>query len=42
MKLTVLICRADGTQNLEEREFPDNWLEVAPSDTRQTKENTSQ
>jgi hypothetical protein len=31
MTIEVLLCRADGTQELETREVPENWLgEPAP------------
>lgn len=26
MKIKVLVCSADGTQTIEEREVPDDWF----------------
>lgn len=26
MTITVLVCRADGTQSLEQREVPESWF----------------
>lgn len=27
MTLEILVCKPDGTQTVELKEFPDNWLE---------------
>ena len=32
MTITVLVCRADGTQTLEQREVPENWFEDAEAE----------
>lgn len=28
MTISVLVCRPDGTQTFEDREVPDNWLDM--------------
>lgn len=28
MTIEVLVCRTDGTQEIEIREVPDNWFQV--------------
>ena len=28
MIIEVLVCRADGTQEAEQREVPDNWFDT--------------
>lgn len=33
MTITVLVCRPDGTQSLENREVPDDWLDISESGT---------
>lgn len=30
MIIDVIVCREDGTQELERREVADNWFEIAP------------
>lgn len=32
MTITVLVCRADGTQTLEQREVPEDWFEDAEAE----------
>ncbi|MGI5979700.1 MAG: hypothetical protein ACOX66_09455 [Oscillospiraceae bacterium] len=33
MTIQVLVCRADGTQAVETREVPSDWLPAAPADS---------
>lgn len=41
MIIDVVICRADGTQEIEKREVADNWFEI-PEGTPQTEESEEQ
>ena len=43
MTISVLVCKADGTQVLEEREVPQNYFQIAVEEpstdtSRQTEE----
>ena len=29
MTIEILVCRADGTQEMETREVPDSWFDVS-------------
>ena len=40
MQIKVLICRADGTQVIEEREAPDDWMTAPEEKTPEPKEKT--
>ncbi len=33
MIIDVLVCRPDGTQEMEQREVPDNWFDAAEDET---------
>ena len=39
MLIDVLVCRADGTQALEQREVPDNWFTSMDNANAQTEGN---
>lgn len=30
MIIDVIVCRADGTQEIEKREVADDWFDIAP------------
>ena len=32
MMIQVLVCAADGSQRLEEREVSENWFDTPPAD----------
>ena len=38
MTLSVLVCRADGTQSLEDRQVPDDYFDPAPAPAPLTKD----
>ena len=38
MTIRVLVCRADGVQNVEERQVPEDYFEPAPAPAPLTKD----